>query len=285
MTAAVEIIEVGPRDGLQNEKHIVKTADKLRLINKLAAGNLSRIEVAACVSAKKVPQMADAAAVIGGLPKGGGVCYSALVPNHRGLQTALAADTIGEIAVFTGASESFVKKNINCTIDESIQTFAPIIAAAKKRGLRVRGYLSTAIVCPYQGAVSPSFAAEVAARLFSIGCDEISLADTIGGGKPEDVRKLLRETGKQIPMSAVAGHFHDTGGAAIDNIAAALECGVVKIDAAIGGLGGCPFAPGAPGNVATEKVARFLHRRGITTGIDEDKLARAAEFIRAIIGG
>lgn len=282
--AAVEIVEVGPRDGLQNEKRIVPTADKLRLIEKLAQSNLSRIEVAACVSAKKIPQMADAAAVIRGLSKNSGVCYSALVPNCRGLQTVLAADVIGEVAVFTGASESFVKKNINCTIDESIRRFAPVVAAAKKRNLRARGYLSAAIVCPYEGAVLPSFAAEVAAKLRAIGCDEIAVADTTGGGKPADVKKLLNEVGRQMPLSVVAGHFHDTGGAALDNIAAALECGIDKIDSAVGGLGGCPFAPGAPGNVATEKVARFLRGRGIATGIDEDNLARAAEFIRAIVG-
>lgn len=288
--AAVEIVEVGPRDGLQNEKHIVNTADKLRLISKLAAANLQRIEVAACVSAKKIPQMADAAGVINGLPKkgeggkDGGVCYAALVANRRGLQTALSAGTIDEIAVFTGASDSFVKNNINCTIAESMAQFAPIIAEAKTAGLRVRGYVSTAIICPFDGAVDPSFAADVAAQLHNIGCDEISLADTIGGGKPADVKRLMTAVAGRMPLAVIAGHFHDTGGMAMANIAAALECGVTKIDAAIGGLGGCPFAPGAPGNVATEKVAAFLRARGLSTGIDEDKLAAAAAFIRAIVG-
>ena len=285
MTAAVEIIEVGPRDGLQNEKRIIATADKLRLIDKLAAANITRIETAACVSPKKIPQMADAAEILKGLPKINGICYSALVPNARGLQTALAADTIGEIAVFTGASETFVKNNINCTIGESIAIFTPLVATAKSRGLRVRAYLSTAIICPFEGKVMPQKAAAIAAQLYFMGCDEIAIADTIGGGKPEDVRHLLNALGEKMPLTAIAGHFHDTGGAALDNINCALECGISKIDAAVAGLGGCPFAPGAPGNVATEKVVRFLHRRGIQTGIDETKLALAGEYISALVGG
>ena len=281
---AVEIVEVGPRDGLQNEKMLVAADDKLRLITALADCGLKRIEAAACVSPKAVPQMADSAEVIARLPQRDGVSYSALVPNMRGLQTALTPPLrLNEIAVFTGASESFVRANINCTIAESMAMFEPVVAAAKARNLRARGYVSAAVFCPYDGAIPPAAAADVAAKLYAIGCDEISIADTIGKGEPENVRALLRAVMNEIPRQSIAVHFHDTYGAAIKNVACALENGIGIIDAAVAGLGGCPFAPGAPGNVATESVVSFLRQQGIDTGIDEDKLMRAGEFIRGKI--
>ncbi len=284
MTAAVEIIEVGPRDGLQNEKAALAARDKLRLIEMLADCGLARIEAAAFVSAKKVPQMADAAEVVSGLPMRENICYSALVPNMRGLRAALAAGRLGEIAIFTGASESFVRANINCGINESINIFRDVVAEAKANGLRARGYVSAAVFCPYEGAIQPAAAAKVAAQLRDIGCGEIAMADTVGRGTPQTVEKMLRAVLAEVPAQSVAVHFHDTFGTAIANVACALEMGIAKTDAAVAGLGGCPFAPGAPGNLATESVARFLREQGIATGINESKLKKAGDFILPLLG-
>jgi len=271
----VRIVEVGPRDGLQNEPGVVGTAVKIELINRLADAGLPAIEATAFVSAKWVPQMADNAAVMAGIRRKPGVAYPVLVPNLKGFEAALAAGA-REVAVFGAASEAFSRKNINCSIAESLARFEPVALAAKQHGLSVRGYVSCVAGCPYQGAVEPVAVAEVAAELYRMGCYEISLGDTIGVGTPDKIQA--------IPMEKLAVHFHDTYGQALANLYAAMELGVATIDSSVAGLGGCPYAKGASGNVATEDVAYLLNGLGIETGVDLDLVFEAGRFICAQLG-
>ncbi len=277
----VEIFEVGPRDGLQNEKRQIPVAEKVDLVNCLSGAGFNRIEVASFVSPKWVPQMAGSAEVLAGITRAKGVRYAALTPNIRGYEDALAAGA-DEIAVFASASEGFSKANINATIEESIERFTPIIEAARHIDLPVRGYVSCVTDCPYDGQTPPGDVAEIADRLFSLGCYEISLGDTIGQGTPDSIARMLIAVRERIPVTRLAGHFHDTNGRAIDNIDASLALGVRVFDAAVGGLGGCPYAPGAAGNVATEAVAAHLERLGYETGLDAAVLEKAADMARAM---
>lgn len=281
MAETVEIFEVGPRDGLQNEKARIATRDKIALVDCLSAAGFSRIEVASFVSPKWVPQMADSGEVLRGIRRAPGVRYAALTPNMRGLADALEAGA-DEVAVFGSASEGFSRANINATIEESLARFAPVLEAAGAEGLRVRGYVSCVVECPYDGAVEPAQAARVAESLWQMGCYEISLGDTIGQGTPEAVDAMLAAVGDAVPAERLAGHFHDTSGRALDNIEAALARGVRVFDAAVGGLGGCPYAPGAAGNVATEAVHDRLTALGYETGLDREVLTRAAAMARAM---
>ncbi len=284
MAERVEIFEVGPRDGLQNEAAPISAHDKIALVDCLSVAGFSRIEVASFVSPKRVPQMAGSGEVLRGIRRAPGVRYAALTPNLRGLDDALEAGA-DEVAVFGSASEGFSKANINATIDESLARFAPVLEAAGAAGVRVRGYVSCVVACPYDGPVAPAQVARVAARLWELGCYEISLGDTIGQARPEEVDAMLAAVGEVVPPDRVAGHFHDTSGRALDNVEAALAHGVRVFDAAVGGLGGCPFAPGAAGNVATEKVHERLIGLGYETGLDADVLARAAGMAKAMRGG
>jgi len=279
----VRIVEVGPRDGLQNEKASIPTAVKIELIERLVACGLKCVEAAAFVSPKWVPQMADAAAVLAGLPRRPGVAYPVLVPNEKGLEAALAAGA-NEIAVFTAASEAFSQKNINCSIKESLERFKPILTRAKEADVKVRGYVSCALGCPYQGAVAPQAVADVAWALFEMGCYEISLGDTIGIGTPEKTKALIETVGRRVPIKKLAGHFHDTYGMAIANVYAALQVGVNVFDASVGGLGGCPYAQGAAGNVATEDLVWLLTGLDIDCGVDLDALVDTAAWITAQLG-
>ncbi|OWY38574.1 hydroxymethylglutaryl-CoA lyase [Xenophilus sp. AP218F] len=279
----VKIVEVGPRDGLQNEKQIVPAAVKLELIRRLADSGLRAIEAGAFVSPKWVPQMADSAEVLAALDPSGSVAYPALVPNDKGLEAALAAGA-REIAVFGAASESFSRKNINASIADSLKRFESVVRAALDAGLKVRGYVSCAIACPYEGRIAPGKVAEVAAALSDLGCYEISLGDTIGVGTPASVRAMLDAVQKAVPAEQLAGHFHDTYGMAIANIRAALDAGLRVFDASVAGLGGCPYARGASGNVATEDVAYLLAGEGYRTGIDLSKLVGAAWYIADALG-
>ena len=279
MKDRVEIFEVGPRDGLQNEKRDIPVADKVALVDCLSRAGFSRIEVASFVSPKWVPQMAGSAEVLAGITKAKGVRYAALTPNMRGYEDALAARA-DEIAIFASASEGFSQANINASIAESIERFAPILEAARHIDLPVRGYVSCVTDCPYDGAVAPDKVAEVADRLFSMGCYEISLGDTVGKATPDKIAKMLIAVKDAVPVSRLAGHFHDTGGRAIANIDASLALGVRVFDAAVGGLGGCPYAPGAAGNVATEVVHEHLTRLGYDTGLDGTVLQEAAAMAR-----
>ncbi|MDZ7709367.1 MAG: hydroxymethylglutaryl-CoA lyase [Roseovarius sp.] len=283
MAERVEIFEVGPRDGLQNEAARIATRDKIALVDTLSEAGFARIEVASFVSPKWVPQMADSADVLRGIRRAPGVRYAALTPNMRGLDDALEAGA-DEVAVFGSASEGFSRANINATIEESLARFAPVLAAAGAAGLRVRGYVSCVVVCPYDGKVAPAQVAQVAGALWEMGCYEISLGDTIGQGCPEAVDAMLAAVGDVVPVERLAGHFHDTAGRALDNIEAALARGVRVFDAAVGGLGGCPFAPGAAGNVATERVHERLLGLGYETGLDADVLVRAAAMARIMRG-
>ena len=280
----VEIFEMGPRDGLQNEKREIPVADKVALVDCLSRAGFRRIEVASFVSPKWVPQMAGSAEVLAGITRAEGVRYAALTPNMRGYEDALAARA-DEIAVFASASEGFSKANINATIEESIARFEPILEAARHIDLPVRGYVSCVTDCPYDGAVAPEKVAEVADRLFSLGCYEISLGDTIGQATPDKIARMLLAVRERVPVSRLAGHYHDTAGRALANIDASLALGVRVFDAAVGGLGGCPYAPGAAGNVATEAVAAHLERLGYRTGLDMDVIAEAAEMARAMRTG
>ena len=280
----VEIFEMGPRDGLQNEKREIPVAEKVALVDCLSRAGFRRIEVASFVSPKWVPQMAGSAEVLAGITRAEGVRYAALTPNMRGYEDALAARA-DEIAVFASASEGFSKANINATIEESIARFEPILEAARHIDLPVRGYVSCVTDCPYDGAVAPDKVAEVADRLFSLGCYEISLGDTIGQATPDKIARMLLAVRERVPVSRLAGHYHDTAGRALANIDASLALGVRVFDAAVGGLGGCPYAPGAAGNVATEAVAAHLERLGYQTGLDMDVIAEAAEMARAMRTG
>ena len=274
----VRIVEVGPRDGLQNEREIVPATIKLALIDQLATAGLTTIEAGAFVSPKWVPQMADSAAVLAGLQRRPGVSYPVLVPNLKGLESALAAGAT-EIAVFGAASETFSRRNINCSIAESLDRFRPVVELARQHGVKVRGYVSCALGCPYEGEVAPEKVAKVAGALHALGCYEISLGDTIGVGTPGKVQQMLEAVAWEAPMECLAGHYHDTYGQALANIYASLELGLATFDAAIAGLGGCPYAAGASGNVATEDVIYLLNGLGIATGVDLDALVDAAAFI------
>ena len=277
----VTIVEMAPRDGLQNEKQPIDTARKIELVNLLSDCGFDRIEVTSFVSPKWVPQLADAAAVMAGIERRPGVRYAALAPNMQGFEAALVADA-DEVAIFASASETFSMRNINCSIAESIERFRPVAAASRDRGVPLRGYVSCVVECPYEGAVAPENVVSVAWQLRALGCYEISLGDTIGRGTPEAVDRMLAAVLGELPVAALAGHFHDTSGRALDNIAVALERGLRVFDASAGGLGGCPFAPGAKGNVDTVAVHDYLTGRGYVTGLDEEKLARAAAFARSL---
>ena len=278
-----EIFEVGPRDGLQNEARDIPVSEKIALVDKLSEAGFSRIEIASFVSPKWVPQMAGSAEVLGGITGKDGVRYAALTPNMRGYGDAVAAKA-DEIAVFASASEGFSQKNINASIEESIARFAPILEEARHVDLPVRGYVSCVVECPYDGAVAPEAVAKVADQLFARGCYEVSLGDTIGAGTPDTIARMLLAVRDVVPVGRLAGHYHDTGGRALDNIDASLALGVRVFDAAVGGLGGCPYAPGASGNVATEAVATHLARLGYETGLDLDVIAQAAEMARQMRG-
>jgi isopropylmalate/homocitrate/citramalate synthase len=274
----VRIVEVGPRDGLQNEPQLVATEVKIEFIQRLAASGLKTIEATAFVSPKWIPQMADHGEVLRALPRDGDVAYPVLVPNLRGFEDALDAGA-KEVAVFAAASESFSQRNINCTIAESLARFEPVFVAAKKAGVRVRGYVSCALGCPYEGAIDPLRVSDVAASLYQRGCYEISLGDTIGVGTPNFTESLIATVAKRVPVESLAGHFHDTYGQALANIYAALSMGVQVFDASVSGLGGCPYAPGAAGNVATEDLLYMLNGMGIETGVDLDRLIAAGAYI------
>ncbi len=274
----VRIVEVGPRDGLQNEAAVVPAAVKIELIHRLADAGLPVIEATAFVSPKWVPQMADNAVVMAGIRRKPGVAYPVLVPNLKGFEAALAAGA-EEIAVFGAASEAFSQKNINCSIADSLARFEPVVQAAQRHGVRVRGYISCVAGCPYQGAVAPAAVADVAAELARMGCYEISLGDTIGVGTARQIQTMLSTVATAVPMEKLAVHFHDTWGQALANIFAALELGVASIDSSVAGLGGCPYAKGASGNVATEDVVYMLNGLGIDTGVDLDLVFEAGRYI------
>ncbi len=279
-----EIFEVGPRDGLQNEAREIPVSEKIALVDLLSRAGFSRIEVASFVSPKWVPQMAGSGEVLGGIARVEGVRYAALTPNMRGYEDAVAAKA-GEIAVFASASEGFSQKNINASIEEAFERFAPILEQARHVDMPVRGYVSCVVECPYDGAVAPSKVAEVADRLFSMGCYEVSLGDTIGAGTPDTIARMLLAVRDVVPVGRLAGHYHDTNGRAMDNIDASLSMGVRVFDAAVGGLGGCPYAPGAAGNVATEKVNAHLVALGYDTGLDQAVIEEAAEMARRMRAG
>jgi hydroxymethylglutaryl-CoA lyase len=279
----VKIVEVGPRDGLQNEPGMVPAQVKIELIDRLSDAGLPVIEATSFVSPKWVPQMADAAEVMAGIRRKAGVSYPVLVPNMKGLEAAMAARA-EEVAVFAAATESFSRRNTNCTIAESFERFEPVCRTALDHGIRVRGYISAALTCPYEGEVKPEAVAEVARRLYETGCYEVSLGDTIGAGTPVKTRRAIEAVAHHVPVDRLAGHFHDTYGQALANILAALEMGVATFDSSVSGLGGCPFAPGATGNVATEDVLYMLDGIGIATGIDMRTLLAAGEYICGVLG-
>ncbi|MDG1471647.1 MAG: hydroxymethylglutaryl-CoA lyase [Ascidiaceihabitans sp.] len=283
MSEHAEIFEVGPRDGLQNEARDIPVAEKIALVDLLSSAGVKRIECASFVSPKWVPQMAGSGEVLAGITRAAGVRYGALTPNMRGFEDAKAAGA-DEIAVFGSASEGFSKANVNATIEESLDRFAPVIEAARMIDLPVRGYVSCVVGCPYDGDVDPADVARVADRLFAMGCYEVSLGDTIGAGTPDSIARMLMAVRDVVPVGRLAAHYHDTNGRAMDNIDASIALGVRVFDAAVGGLGGCPFAPGAAGNVATEDVAAHLARLGYETGLDLDVVAKAAEMAKAMRG-
>ncbi|MDB5492489.1 MAG: Hydroxymethylglutaryl-CoA lyase [Micavibrio sp.] len=283
LPARVRIYEVGPRDGLQNEKEIVPAAVKIELINRLSETGLTHIEATSFVSPKWVPQMADAAEVMAGIVRKPGVSYPVLVPNEKGMEAAIIAGA-GEIAVFASASETFSQKNINCSISDSLERFIPVIAVAKQHNIKVRGYVSCVVGCPYEGDIAPPAVADVSAILSAMGCYEISLGDTIGVGTPEKIEAMLHAVIVKVPVEDLALHCHDTYGRALSNIETGLKLGVAVIDSSVAGLGGCPFAPGASGNVATESVLAKLNSLGIETGVDLEKITEAARFISQYLG-
>ena len=283
MAEFVEIFEVGPRDGLQNEARLIPAAEKIALVDVLSGAGFRRIECASFVSPKWVPQMATSAEVLAGITRVEGLRYAALTPNLKGLEGAIAAKA-DEVAIFGSASEGFSKANINTTIAESLERFGPVAEAARAVGLPVRGYVSCVVECPYDGAVAPAAVARVAGALLAMGCYEISLGDTIGRARPEAVAAMLEAVLSVVPADKLAGHFHDTGGRALENIEVALGYGVRVFGAAVGGLGGCPYAPGAAGNVATEAVHDRLRALGFETGLERAVLERAAQMAQAMRG-
>ncbi len=280
---AVRIVEVGPRDGLQNEKTIIPAATKIELIDRLSRTGLRAIEATSFVSPKWIPQLADAAEVFTGIERRPGIAYPVLVPNEKGYQRAreVGAD---EVAVFTAASEAFNQRNINASIDESIERFRPVLERAKAEGVRVRGYFSTVLGCPYQGEVAVSDVVRVARRLHELGCYEISLGDTIGIGTPAKARAMFRAVAAEVPVDALAVHFHDTRGQALANILACLEEGAAVVDSAVSGTGGCPYANGATGNVASEDVVYMLDGMGIATGVDLPALVETGLWLSTQLG-
>lgn len=280
----VEIFEVGPRDGLQNEARLIPATEKIALVDCLSRAGFRRIECASFVSPKWVPQMATSAEVMAGIRRAPGVRYAALTPNMKGLEAALAAK-VDEVAIFGSASEGFSRANINASVAESLERFAPVAEAARAAGLPVRGYVSCVVECPYDGMVAPEQVAKVAQALLAMGCYEISLGDTIGRATPEAVTAMLQAVTQVVPSAQLAGHFHDTGGRALENVEAALAMGLRVFDAAVGGLGGCPYAPGAAGNVATEAVADRLAALGYETGLDRAVLDEAAALARGMRNG
>ncbi|MGX9353764.1 hydroxymethylglutaryl-CoA lyase [Roseobacteraceae bacterium S113] len=284
MMERVEIFEVGPRDGLQNEARMIPTTEKIALVDRLSQAGFDRIECASFVSPKWVPQMADSAEVMAGIRRAPGVRYAALTPNLRGFERAMAARA-GEVAIFGAASEAFSKANINATIAESLARFAPVMEAARAVDMPVRGYVSVALDCPYSGAVAPGEVARVAAALDAMGCYEISLGDTTGQGTPEAVAAMLDAVLAHVPADKLAGHFHDTAGRALANIEVSLERGLRVFDAAVAGLGGCPYSPGATGNVATEAVAARLDALGYAHGLDMAQVLEAGQMARAMRDG
>ena len=283
MPAQVRIVEVGPRDGLQNEKTDIGTAAKIELIDRLSRTGLRSIEATAFVSPKWVPQMADAAQVLAGIQRDPAISYPVLVPNEQGYERAHAA-VAREVAVFTVASEAFNLKNTNATIEQSLDRFRPVLERANADGVRVRGYVSTVLGCPYQGAVPLADVVRVSRSLHAMGCYEISLGDTIGIGTPAKARAMLKAVASQLPMQALAIHFHDTYGQALANVLACLEEGVAVVDSAVAGAGGCPYAKGASGNVASEDVVYMLHGMGIRTGIDLGALAETGRWLAGLLG-
>ena len=279
----VRLVEVGPRDGLQNEKQPISVADKVRLTNDLSAAGLSYIEVGSFVSPKWVPQMAGSAEVFAGIQYKPGVVYGALTPNLKGFEAAVEAG-VKEVAVFAAASEAFSQRNINCSIAESLERFIPVMEAAKAHGIKVRGYVSCVLGCPYEGEVAPEQVAAVARELLTMGCYEVSLGDTIGTGTAGKTRTLFEVVGRDIPRDKLAGHFHDTYGQALANIYASLLEGIAVFDSSVAGLGGCPYAKGTTSNVATEDELYLLNGLGIATGIDMDKLIAAGQRICEVLG-
>jgi hydroxymethylglutaryl-CoA lyase len=279
----IKIVEVGPRDGLQNEATPISASDKISLIEKLSDAGIKYIESGSFVSPKWVPQMATSAEIFEKLSRKIGVTYAALTPNMRGFEGAMAVNA-DEVAIFGAASESFSQKNINCSIDESLERFAPIMIAAKNANIKVRGYVSCVLGCPYEGEIEPEQVALIAQKLYKMGCYEISLGDTIGVGTPASVTKMIQAVSARVPTDKLAVHFHDTYGQALTNIYAALHMGIKVVDSAIAGLGGCPYAKGASGNVATEDVVYMLNGLGVETGIDFDKLLKAGWFISEKLG-
>jgi hydroxymethylglutaryl-CoA lyase len=278
LPSKVRLVDVGPRDGLQNEPGVVPTEVKVELIHRLAEAGLSAIEATSFVSPKWVPQMGDHTEVMKRIQRKPGVSYPVLVPNMKGLESALAAG-VEEIAGFAAATESFSQRNTNCTIAESMERFAPVCKRALESGVKVRGYISVVLGCPYEGEVKPEIVADIAKRLYDFGCYEISLGDTIGVGTPGKTERLFETVRQKVPVSKLGGHFHDTYGQALANILAAMEVGVSTFDSSIAGLGGCPYAPGATGNVATEDVLYMLDGMGIETGVRMDGLLSAEEYI------
>ncbi|WP_146586839.1 hydroxymethylglutaryl-CoA lyase [Puniceibacterium confluentis] len=281
MSDAVRVYEVGPRDGLQNETQIIPTARKIELIDLLSRAGFRKIEATSFVSPRWVPQLADAAEVMAGIQRHDAVDYAVLTPNLKGAELAIAAGA-DELAIFASASEGFSQKNINCSIAESLSRFEPVMGVAEKAFVPVRGYVSCVAVCPYDGAVDPRAVRDVARRLFDMGCYEIALGDTIGAGTPESIRRMIEEVLTEIPAERLAGHFHDTGDTAIDNVRVALDLGLRTFDSAVGGLGGCPYAPGAKGNLSTAVLVEMLQAEGFDTGIDLQALALAEACIAAM---
>jgi hydroxymethylglutaryl-CoA lyase len=279
---AVRMVEVGPRDGLQNEAETLPAATKIALIEQLADAGLRTVEAGSFVSPKWIPQMADTAAVLAGLKRKPGVAYPVLVPNMQGFAAAAAAG-VEEIAIFGAASESFSRRNINCSIAESLARFAPVAEAAKAKQMRVRGYISCVVDCPYEGAIAPAAVADVAAKLLAMGCYEISLGDTVGTGTPARLQAMIEAASRVVPVERLAVHFHDTYGQALANILASLELGIAVVDSSVAGLGGCPYAKGASGNVASEDVLYMLDGLAVATGVDLAKLAAAGRFISAAL--
>ncbi len=282
MTETVTLYEVGPRDGLQNESQPIPTAQKIELVNRLNQTGLDRVEVSSFVSPKWVPQLADAADVFAGIERRDGIVYAALTPNIKGLERALESGA-NEVAIFASASEAFSQKNINCSIAESLARFEPMMEIAAAAGVPVRGYISCVTDCPYSGPVEPSAVGRLTEQLLSLGCYGVSLGDTLGSATPETTSACIQAALHVAPARLLAGHFHDTNGQALNNIDVCLDAGLRLFDASVGGLGGCPYAPGAKGNVATESVVRHLHARGFHTGIDEALLQSTAEFAKSVI--